>query len=344
MAWRRKSAAAKANEIELAWRRSLRAAVAKDWPSAETWLERIVEADSKDLDAYLALARLYREQGAVGRALRMHQNLLLRSELDSNERAEGLLELARDFEAGGYKERAAATYEELLSMQPRSAVVLERLLSLLHELNEFPRALALVRRLRRRDREAADRHEVEILLTLARVQREGGDHDGALKSIKRCLKRDKSCALAWMGLGELAAERGKTNKALDAWRRGALADPTVAVVLYPKLAATFAARGKPEEFDSFLLTLLEERPDDHGAKIALARARASRGEATRAIEGLSRAIEIAPDHFGLRGELGRQLIATGQEAEALKAYAQLLDVIERAAPPGHESGSRRTSD
>ena len=331
MAWGKKRAAAKETEIEQAWRRSLRAAVARDWQAAETWLERIVEADSQDLDAYLALARLYREQGAIGRALRMHQNLLLRSELTTAERAEALSELARDFETGGYRERAAASYEELLNLQPRNALVLERLVGLLHALNEFPRALALARRLRRRDREAGIRHEVEILLTRARVQREAGDHDGALKSIKRCLKRDKACALAWLALGDLAAERGKTSNALAAWKRGALVDSAEASTFYPKLAATFAARGKPEEFDAFLIKLLETRPQDHAARVALARARAARGASTLAIEDLARAIEVAPEDLGLRSELGRQLIASGQESEALKAYAELLGVVERMA-------------
>ena len=328
--WRRKRATGQPTEIEMAWRRSLRAAISGDWPTAETWLERIVETESSDVDAYLALSRLYREQGAIGRALRMHQNLLLRSGLEAHVRIEALLELARDFEAGGYRERAAATYEEVLAAQPRNAMVLERLVSLLHDLNEFPRALSLATRLRRRDRETGNRLEVEILLSEARAQGDEGNHQGALRSIKRCLKRDKLCGPAWLILGELEAERGKTKKALAAWKRGAQVDPELAVVLYPKLAATFAAQHKPADFDVFLSKLLEERPDDGSARIALARARASRGEQTQAIEDLARAIEVAPENLSLRAELGRQLISTGQDAEALKAYGELLDVVERA--------------
>jgi lipopolysaccharide biosynthesis regulator YciM len=329
--WRWKRAPARPEELDRAWRRSLSAAIAGDWPTAETWLERIVEADSKDLDAVHALARLYRQQGAVGRSLRMHQNLLLRTDLDRNTRAEALLELARDFEAGGYKERAAASYEELLGLQPRSVEVLERLISLLYDLKEFPRALALVRRLRRRDRALAGRLEVEILVSQAQVLREEGDHDGARRSIKRCLRRDKSCGLAWALLGGLEVERGKTAKALAAWKRGAASDETVAPALYPKIAASFAARGKPEDYDQYLLKILEERPSDCAAYIALARARAGRGDTSQAIETLARAIETAPEHPGLRTELGRQLIASGQDAEALKAYAELLDMLDRAS-------------
>lgn len=308
----------------------MRAAVAGDWSTAETWLERIVEADSGDLDAVHALARLYRQQGAVGRALRMHQNLLLRSDLSRTARAEVLSELAHDFEVGGYKERAAATYEEILAAKPRNVEVLERLVSLLHELEAFPRALALVRRLRWRNRKVGDRLEVEILLSQARLQREKGDHEGARRSIKRCLRRNNACGRAWTLLGELEVERGKTAKALAAWKRGAALDESAACELYPKLAASFAARGKPEEFDRFLLKIIEDRPSDQSARIALARARAGRGETGAAVESLARAIESAPTHSGLRVELGRQLIASGQDAEAQKAYVDLLDALERS--------------
>lgn len=330
MAWRRKAASARPDDIDRAWRRSLRAAIAGDWPTAETWLERIVEADSKDLDAVHALARLYRQEGAVGRALRMHQNLLLRSDLNRKERSEALLELARDFEAGGYKERAAATYEEILSLEPRNVEVLHRLVSLLYDLQEFSRALSLVRRLRRRDRETGDRLEMEILLSQAEFLRDEGNHDAARRSIKRCLRRDKTCGLAWTLLGELEVERGKSARALAAWKRGAEVDATVASALYPKIAASFAARGNPEDFDKYLLKIIEERPSDHAARVALARTRAGRGDQALAVEVLARAIEIAPADPGLRVELGRLLMASGQEAEALKAYADLLDTLERA--------------
>ena len=339
MAWRSKGASASPEEIDRAWRRSLRAAIAGDWPNAETWLERIVEADSKDLDAVHALARLYRQRGAVDRSLRMHQNLLLRSELNRTVRAEALLELARDFEVGGYKERAAATYEEILHVQPRNKEVLERLVSLSYDLKEFPRALALVRRLRRWDRKLGGRFEVEILLSQAQVLREEGNHDGARASIKRCLRRDKTCGLAWTMLGELEAERGRTAKALAAWKRGAAVDETVAPALYPKIAASFAARGKPADFDQYLLKIIEDRPSDHAAHIALSRARAGRGDTSLAVEVLARAIELAPEHLGLRAELGRQLIASGQDAEALKAYADLLDALERASISLHPEAS-----
>jgi lipopolysaccharide biosynthesis regulator YciM len=314
-----------------AWRRSLRAAVEEDWAAAETWLERIVEADSEDLDAYHALALLYRRQGAVGRAIRMHQNLLLRPDLPSDAKADALLELARDFDHGGFAQRAIAAYEEALAGRSRSVEALERLIRLLHAERQYERALALVRRLRRRERPTADRLEVEILLAQAQARMDSGDAAAARHSLKRCLRRDRACGAAWVALAELEAERGKTGRALDGWKRAAAADPTLAPALFPRIAATFAAQGKPEQYERYLRGWLEEHPGDPVASIALARALAGRGDSTAAIEELSRAIEASPEDTGLRAELGRQLLASGQEAEALKAYGELIPVLERSS-------------
>ena len=334
--WRKKSSFDEPGDRERAWRRGLRAAVGDEWATVETWLERIVEADTDDLDAYHALAKLYRRQGDVGRALRMHQNLLLRADLGREQRVEAQIELARDFEAGGYKERAAATYEEVLAAQPRNLEVVERLVSLLQDLREYPRALSLIRRLRRKDRATAERREIEILLAQSQARIDEGDLDGARQAIKRCLRRDKACGPAWAILGEIDAERGKNAKALAAWKRAAQVDAKIAPALYPKIDASFAERRKPEGFDAFLAEILEARPTDHAARIARARALASRANSEAAIEELARAVEVAPDHLGLRVELGHQLLASGQDAESLKAYADLLEVLDRRALPFEE--------
>jgi lipopolysaccharide biosynthesis regulator YciM len=325
--WWKKDASNAHGELDRAWRRGLRAAVADDWASVETWLERIVEADTDDLDAYHALARLYRKQGDIGRALRMHQNLLLRAELSRNAKAEAQIELARDFEAGGFKERAAATYEEVLAAQPRNLEVLERLAGLLHDLREYPRALSLARRLRRKDRTFATQQEVQVLLSQAQSLIDEGELDGGRQAIKRCLRRDKTCARAWSLLGEIEVERGKNAKALAAWKRAAKLDAATAVPLYPKLDASFAERRQPEGFDEFMREVLAERPADQAALIARARALASRGNGRAAIEELSRAVEVEPTAVDLRIELGRQLLASGQDAESLKAYRELLDAL-----------------
>ena len=67
-------------------RAALRALLADDYEGAEAALTGLVREDSRDVDAYLGLATLYRRRGEVGRAIQVHQNLLLRADLDKHAR------------------------------------------------------------------------------------------------------------------------------------------------------------------------------------------------------------------------------------------------------------------
>ena len=134
-------------------------------------------------------------------------------------------------------------------------------------------------------------------------------------------------------LGELEAERGKTTKALDAWKRAAACDPELARIIYPKIDASFAAKGKPDAFIAYLRGVLKEEPALHEARVTLARALSSKGESREGTEELVRALELFPTATELHAELGRQLLAFGQESESLKAYAALVEVLAKNTSP-----------
>ena len=141
------------------------------------------------------------------------------------------------------------------------------------------------------------------------------------------MKRDKHNASAWAFLGDLDAERGKDKAAIESWKKAALASPEIARSVYPKIAAGLSARSKGADYEAFLQSILESRPDEPGARVALARALATRGERRAACELLARALEKTPQALSLHVELGRQLLADQQEGEAQKAYAGLLDQL-----------------
>ncbi len=63
-------------DADRALRQALLALLDRDFDAAEALIARALRSDSDDVEAYIALARLYRSRGEVGRALRIHQNLL----------------------------------------------------------------------------------------------------------------------------------------------------------------------------------------------------------------------------------------------------------------------------
>ena len=127
-------------------RRALLALLEGDLDVAEHELAEVVRADSSDAVAYLALAHLYRGRGEIGRALRVHQNLLLRSDLGASQRGQVLRALAADLKAGGYLERAIAAYEQVLEEDPRRSDAVDALVELFAQSGQHERAIALLKR------------------------------------------------------------------------------------------------------------------------------------------------------------------------------------------------------
>jgi lipopolysaccharide biosynthesis regulator YciM len=318
--------------IDASLRAALLAVLARDLERAEALLADVVRRDANAVDPYLALGRLYRAKGEIGRAIRIDQNLLLRSDLTPEQTLAALEDLAEDFRQGGFLQRAIASYEEVLARDSRHRGALRALVTLLASVREYPRAIELAKKLARLRRpgdpdDAPD--EAELWLQSALFARAEGRSGDARKALAKALRRDKTRVAAWIALGESEAERGKSKAALAAWSRVPALDRRAGPQVYPRLEALYASLGRGREFEELLGRLLQERPDDAHARVALAHALAARGEAEEAIAVVQRLLEKDPDDLEVRGVLGRIYLAEARDADALKAYAELLDLLER---------------
>jgi lipopolysaccharide biosynthesis regulator YciM len=318
-----------ARDADVALREVLRLVLDDDLEAAEKILARIVKDDSDQIDAYLALARLYRRRGETGRAIRLHQNLLLRTDLPPEVRDEALLGLAGDFRQGGFLQRAIAAYEEVLDRRPRDVVSLRALVRLHADVRSFPRALELSRRLARVEGGDGRGEEARLLVESAEAAIAEGRSDEARRALKKALRRDPSSAPAWLNLGELEAEKGHAKRALAAWRKVPEVDRRRAPEVYPRLEATYAALGRARDFETELRKRLEEEPDDGEARLALARALAARGEMEGAAGEIRALLEHDPENLRGHAALTRALLAEGRESEAVKATVELLEVLDR---------------
>jgi lipopolysaccharide biosynthesis regulator YciM len=310
-------------------RRALVASLEGDAERAEALLTRVVQEDSREVEAYLALALLYRQRGELGRAIHLHQNLLLRRDADRETRFHAQLGLAEDFRVGGFLRRAVAAYEQVLAERPDDPVALRALVRLLVDAREPRRALPLARRLASVEGREAGASEAALWVDCAALERADADAPAARRSLKRALRRDPGCARAWLMLGELELESGRPKKALAAWRRVTELDRRAAGLVYPRLAAAHAALGRPGDHESSLRAHLEEQPDDAVARLALARALVARDAADEALRELRQVLDRDPDVLAAHALLGRLLLGAGRAGEAAKAHEELLDVLER---------------
>ncbi len=313
-------------EMDAALRAALLAVLDRDLDRAEAMLGRAVRLDASGVEPYLALASLYRMRGESGRAIRMHQNLLLRRDLPGASHTAILAELGADFQQAGFLRRAIASYEEVLARDPRHRGALAALVRLLAQVREHPRALRLSRRLAKLERRDASAAQAELLVEMAEAAQAEGHSDSARRALRRALRRDRSSVRGWLLLGAIEAERGHPKAALAAWSRVPEIDRHSGPLVYPRIEATYAALGRARDYESWLRGLLAARPDDPGARLALARTLAGRGESEEAGAELRRLIDADPDDLEARAALCRLRLAEGRDAQ--RELGELLDVLD----------------
>ncbi len=325
--------AAREREVNAALRSALFAFLDRDYPVAEEFLSDAVRADSDSIDAYLALARFYRDRGEVGRAIRVHQNLLLRRDLGSERRVVVLTELARDFERGGFLSRAIASYEEVLAHESKNALALTALTDLFAATREYPKAISMSKRLARALRRKDPEREARLWVESSEVAHSEGRGDDARKAARMAIRRDANCARAYMVLGQVEAERGRDKAALTAWRKAPDLDPDLAVEVYSRIEAAFASLGRAREYEEYLRERVEKNSSDTGVALVLVRYLKSRGDHDLALAELKRVLDREPGNLPARAVRGRLLLASHRDDEALTEYAALLDVLEEGAGP-----------
>jgi lipopolysaccharide biosynthesis regulator YciM len=319
-------------DVDAALRGALLATLSRDWEEAERLLVAACRFDSRGVEPYLALARLLRSRGEIGRAIRIHQNLLLRLDSDSSDGRVALAGLAADFHEGGFLRRAIAAYEDVLAGDSRQPEALRALAQLHAEARDFERAIEMERRLAKFEGRDPGPAEAALRVQMAEAAQAEGRSDDARKALKQALRRDKCCVPAWLLLGAVEAERDRPKAALAAWKRVPEIDPQAGVSVYPQLEATFAGLGKARDFEAFLRKRLEADPGDSLARVALARHLGARGDIEDALGELHRILAREPDDNAARIRLGRLLLAENRDSEAVKAYAELLDALDRRGP------------
>src|SRR6185503_16758269 len=78
----------------------------------EAFIE-VVKVDPQTIELHFALGNLFRRRGEIDRAIRMHQNLVERSDLREEQKRAALFELAQDYLKAGLLDRAEELFAKL---------------------------------------------------------------------------------------------------------------------------------------------------------------------------------------------------------------------------------------
>ncbi len=287
-------------------------------------LTKVTRQDPSALEVQLVLGNLLRESGQVERAVGVHQELTERSDLTRAERVHALACLGMDFQKAGFLDRASRTFEEVLVLDPKNLHALEGLKKLCEEQRQWREAFDLQKRISGL-RKSDDR------LVLGHLQAKLGEEavaadkrDAAEAAFGAALALDRRVLPAYLGLAALYEERDPPRAV--AFLEEAIEEaPDRAYLSFEPLERAYAAAGEASRFATLCERLIDGRPRDWRARLALARHLATRGELEEALGLTLRALEANPQVLVAHVEAWRILRRLGLPADGVERYIRVAE-------------------
>ena len=220
----------------------------------------VVKLDPETIELHFALGSLFRRQGEIERAVRIHNYLFNRADLPAAERANALAELGRDYLKGGMLDRAENAFVRLLEERPHRFEALRSLLRVYQMEREWQRAIECARQL---EAEAGEIHKVATAhfhCELAERAVAAGDLDHAGTQLQEALEAHRKSVRAAILAGDVALKRGARADAIEHWLRIIAEAPEYAPLVMDRLMAALDAEARRPEALALLRRSLHEHP------------------------------------------------------------------------------------
>ena len=217
----------------------------------------IAELDKDTFETQVALGHLFRRRGEVDRAIRLHQALVQRTDLNDQQKVQALLALGEDYMKSGLLDRAETVFSELARIDQRAPQALRHLIAIYQSERDWTKAIENASRYEAVTGEPMGKLIAQFECELADRQRAAGDIDAARDSIARAYAADSTSVRAGMLEGRIEVDAGQDAAAIRAFERAARLDPDYLPDRLPGLLASYARVGDSTGARAFLAEMAE---------------------------------------------------------------------------------------
>ncbi|MCL1886353.1 MAG: lipopolysaccharide assembly protein LapB [Betaproteobacteria bacterium] len=217
----------------------------------------IVKLDPETADLHFALGNLFRRRGETERAIRMHQNLLLRPDLPEEQQIQARYELGQDFLKAGLLDRAEDVFKNLTDTQ-YNTIARRALLEIFQREKEWEQAIQAAEALQNSGTGGRQKEIAQFYCEMAQNQLVSTQPEKALPLLERALKADRMNVRATILTGDAMMAQGKIEEAVAAWRRIEKQSMLHIVLVAQRLMDAYQKTGRSHEGISLLKSYLAE--------------------------------------------------------------------------------------
>lgn len=227
---------------------------------------QMVAVDHETVETHFALGSLYRRRGEIDRAIRIHQNLIARPNLNKTDKQNALFNLAEDYLRAGLLDRAEDLYAQIEKPGDFYELSQKRILSLDEQQKDWAKAIkvAQAQSKDKQDKQRLAHYNCE----LADAALGKKDLHTARQYLKSAQGFNKNFLRVQLLAARIATQEGNSEEAVKQMSAVMEQDANLVSELLPDFYSLSQQDKDPAEFDKFLQNILHEHPEYLGVIVA----------------------------------------------------------------------------
>jgi lipopolysaccharide assembly protein B len=312
-------------DASLEYTTALNYLISGDKKSALKKLREAVQFNTSNIDAYIKIGDILREQGVYDRAIKIHRGLTVRRNLTLGQKIDLNKSLIKDYEAARKFDRAVSVADNLIDLTGNEIWAQKIKLKVYENAGKWDQAIEVLKTLQKiggeKDNCLLSLYKVE---SGAKLAREGKEREGRVK-FREAIKLDKKCPPAYLNLSDSYLREERYKDALTELKKFMTQDPNQAYLAFNRIKNILFRIGSFGEIETIFIKLLEKNPDNESIRLALADVYERKGELNKAIDLCYEVLEKNADSNEAKLQLTRFLPRINKKDEALKFAVDIIE-------------------
>lgn len=221
---------------------------------------KMVRVDDRTIETHFALGSLFRRRGEIDRAIRIHQNIIARPDLASDQRDQALYSLAKDYLRAGLLDRAEKLFVRLSQGSRHQVEALEQLCRIYEQEHEWQKAIDAGQKLEVLSGRSLELEIAHYYCELAEQAAANKDFSAARAFVKKAQSGRPRTQRGALTRAEIARDTDDTKTALRLYHRIIDENTYLITEALPQLVRTYSQEGSTEQLDQSLEAILKKNP------------------------------------------------------------------------------------
>jgi lipopolysaccharide biosynthesis regulator YciM len=225
---------------------------------------KMVRVDDKTIETHFALGSLFRRRGEVDRAIRIHQNIIARPDLASEQRDQALFSLAKDYLKAGLLDRAEHLFSRLSQGSRYQVEALENLTRIYEQEKEWEKAIEAGQQLEVLGGRSLALQIAHYYCELAEAAAVAKDYGAARQHVKQAQAGRPRTLRGALTRAHIAQETQDSKTALRLYHRIIDEHTYLIAEALPEIVTIYEREDAVDELDGAFRKMLKKNPEMSG--------------------------------------------------------------------------------